>query len=211
MLHCTAIEAPGTCPQIRPPPALVLLIADLLDLPTHHPRPARAGGDQQARGRPRNKIDLPPGDSPATARIKQLIQYCQEAGFEARIMDAHPHHQRQDRTVHREPDLQPAEVLEVQGDVYSGGSANAGKFFNTLLESGYCKSKAPDVIHKATISLRPGNNLLVFSRGSATPRPHHQSEKADSIYEKHGTRPAGSAHGRSSDEGVSSGSLKVCG
>nr|XP_029518019.1 nitric oxide-associated protein 1-like [Oncorhynchus nerka] len=44
--------------------------------------------------------------------------------------------------------------------------ANTGKFtmFNTLLESDYCKSRASDVIHKATISPWPGGPRVPPSR-----------------------------------------------
>ncbi|XP_025902266.1 nitric oxide-associated protein 1 [Nothoprocta perdicaria] len=47
------------------------------------------------------------------------------------------------------------------GDVYLLGAANAGKsaLFNALLRSDYCKSRAPDVVHCATVSPWPGTTL----------------------------------------------------
>ncbi|KFO64917.1 Nitric oxide-associated protein 1, partial [Corvus brachyrhynchos] len=52
------------------------------------------------------------------------------------------------------------------GDVYLLGATNSGKstLFNTLLRSDYCKSRAPDIIDRATVSPWPGTtlNLLKF-------------------------------------------------
>lgn len=44
------------------------------------------------------------------------------------------------------------------GDVYLLGATNSGKstLFNTLLRSDYCKSRAPDIIDRATVSPWPG-------------------------------------------------------
>uniref|UniRef100_A0A8K9UP50 Nitric oxide associated 1 n=1 Tax=Oncorhynchus mykiss TaxID=8022 RepID=A0A8K9UP50_ONCMY len=57
-------------------------------------------------------------------------------------------------------------LWKYNGDVYLAGMANTGKstLFNTLLESDYGKSRASDVIHKATISPWPDimPNLLKF-------------------------------------------------
>uniref|UniRef100_A0A8K9XNY7 Nitric oxide associated 1 n=1 Tax=Oncorhynchus mykiss TaxID=8022 RepID=A0A8K9XNY7_ONCMY len=53
-------------------------------------------------------------------------------------------------------------LWKYNGDVYLAGMANTGKstLFNTLLESDYGKSRASDVIHKATISPWPGKMEL---------------------------------------------------
>ncbi|XP_062349834.1 nitric oxide-associated protein 1 [Cinclus cinclus] len=52
------------------------------------------------------------------------------------------------------------------GDVYLLGATNSGKstLFNALLRSDYCKSRAPDIIDRATVSPWPGTtlNLLKF-------------------------------------------------
>ncbi|XP_015479128.1 nitric oxide-associated protein 1 [Parus major] len=52
------------------------------------------------------------------------------------------------------------------GDVYLLGATNSGKstLFNTLLRSDYCKSRAPDIVDRATVSPWPGTtlNLLKF-------------------------------------------------
>lgn len=57
-------------------------------------------------------------------------------------------------------------VVEIAGDVYLIGCTNVGKstLFNTLLNSDYCKSKAIDLIPRATVSPWPGTtlNLLKF-------------------------------------------------
>ncbi|KFP23586.1 Nitric oxide-associated protein 1, partial [Colius striatus] len=52
------------------------------------------------------------------------------------------------------------------GDVYLLGATNSGKstLFNTLLRSDYCKSRALDIVKRATVSSWPGTtlNLLKF-------------------------------------------------
>ncbi|NXU79218.1 NOA1 protein, partial [Oreotrochilus melanogaster] len=47
------------------------------------------------------------------------------------------------------------------GDVYLLGATNSGKstLFNSLLRSDYCKSRAPDIIDRATVSSWPGTTL----------------------------------------------------
>ncbi|MBN3325277.1 NOA1 protein, partial [Atractosteus spatula] len=70
-----------------------------------------------------------------------------------------------------------------KGDVYLVGTANAGKstLFNTLLESDYCKSKAPDVIQKATISRWPGTTLNLLKFPIINPTPYRMFKRSERL------------------------------
>ncbi|KAG7218152.1 hypothetical protein INR49_009053 [Caranx melampygus] len=161
--------------QIRPHQALVLLVVDLLDLPDSIPPdlPEHVGTNKHVvvLG---NKIDLLPGDSPGyLRRIKQqLNQYCEEAGFGGQVTDLHL---ISAKTGYGIEDLISSlqRSWKYRGDVYLVGSANTGKstLFNSLLDSDFCKSKASDLVHKATISPWPGTtlNLLKFPIINPTP------------------------------------------
>lgn len=157
--------------QIHTKKALVLLLVDLLDLPDSivPDLPGLVGTNKHivVLG---NKIDLLPNDAPNYLhRIKrQLTQYCQDAGFGSQVTDVHLISAKTgygiETLISR---LQQS--WKYKGDVYMVGSANSGKstLFNMLLESDYCKTRATDVIGKATISPWPGqyqnlDMLLVF-------------------------------------------------
>lgn len=153
--------------QIRPHQALVLLIVDLLDLPDsvvpHLPELVGANKHVVVLG---NKVDLLPGDSPNyLQRIKrQLAQYCRDAGFGDQVTDIHLISAKTGYGIENLiSSLQKS--WRYKGDVYLVGSANVGKstLFNTLLESDYCKSRASDLIHKATISPWPGQHQTPFT------------------------------------------------
>jgi len=146
--------------RIRPLEALVLLVVDLLDVPDSVlPDLAELVGANKRVVVLGNKIDLLPGDSPDyLQRIKgRLAGYCRDAGFGDQVTDVHLISAKTGYGVE-------ALVSSLQrgrrhkGDVYLVGRANAGKstLFNALLESDYCKSRATDLVHKATISPWPG-------------------------------------------------------
>ncbi|XP_069387316.1 nitric oxide-associated protein 1 isoform X2 [Paralichthys olivaceus] len=161
--------------QIRPLQVLVLLIVDLLDLPDSiiPDLPELVGTNKHVvvLG---NKIDLLPRDSPGyLRRIKgQLSQYCQVAGLGGQVTDIHLISAKTGYGIETLiSSLQRS--WKYKGDVYLVGSANTGKstLFNTLLESDYCKSKASEVVQKATVSPWPGTtlNLLKFPIINPTP------------------------------------------
>lgn len=151
--------------RIKSEKALVLLIVDLLDVPDSiiPDLPELVGTNKRVviLG---NKIDLLPGDAENyRQRIKrQLAAYCASMGIS--IKDSKQDiHLISAKTGYGIENLisRLQSTWKYKGDVYLVGTANAGKstLFNTLLESDYCKSKASDVIHKATISPWPGETL----------------------------------------------------
>lgn len=147
--------------RIKSEKALVLLIVDLLDLPDSIiPDLPQLVGKNKHIIILGNKIDLLPGDSQNyLQRIRrQLAQYCTDAGIPTR--DSKDVHLISAKTGYGIENLitKLQASWKYKGDVYLVGTTNAGKstLFNTLLESDYCKSRASDVIHKATISPWPG-------------------------------------------------------
>ena len=143
--------------------ALVLLIVDLLDLPDSIvPDLTDLVGRNKQIVVLGNKIDLLPKDAENyLQRIKRrLSQYCNEAGISGNIKDVHLISAKTGYGIENLiSSLQKS--WKYKGDVYLVGTANAGKstLFNTLLDSDYCKSKGTDVIHKATISPWPGEEV----------------------------------------------------
>lgn len=147
--------------RIKSEKALVLLIVDLLDLPDSIiPDLPQLVGKNKHIVVLGNKVDLLPGDSQNyLQRIRrQLTQYCTDAGIPTK--ESKDVHLISAKTGYGIENLitKLQASWKYKGDVYLVGTANAGKstLFNTLLESDYCKSRASDVIHKATISPWPG-------------------------------------------------------
>ncbi|XP_005924099.1 nitric oxide-associated protein 1 [Haplochromis burtoni] len=173
--------------QIRPHKALVLLIVDLLDVPDSiiPDLPELVGRNKYivVLG---NKIDLLPGDSPNyLQRLKrQLSQYCKEAGFGDQVTDVHLISAKTGYGI-EELISSLQRSWKYKGDVYLVGSANAGKstLFNTLLESDYCKSRASNVIHKATISPWPGTTLNLLKFPIINPTPYRMFKRQERLKE----------------------------
>ncbi|KAM4673888.1 nitric oxide-associated protein 1 isoform 1-T1 [Amazona ochrocephala] len=115
-----------------------------------------------------NKVDLLPADSPGhLGRLrKRVAEACAQAGLQgAQLVDI--------RLVSAKTGFGMEGLVsrlqrswKCTGDVYLLGATNSGKstLFNTLLRSDYCKSRAPDIIDRATVSSWPGTtlNLLKF-------------------------------------------------
>ncbi|XP_044061678.1 nitric oxide-associated protein 1 [Siniperca chuatsi] len=184
-LHMSADQYRAVVRQVRPHKALVLLIVDLLDVPDSivPDLPELVGTNKHVvvLG---NKIDLLPGDSPNyLQRIKrQLSRYCQDAGFGDQVTDVHLISAKTGYGIEGLiSSLQSS--WRYKGDVYLVGSANAGKstLFNTLLESDYCKSKASDVIHKATISPWPGTTLNLLKFPIINPTPYRMFRRQERL------------------------------
>ncbi|TFK01493.1 synaptotagmin-A-like [Platysternon megacephalum] len=178
-LVSAALRSPprhGRCP-------LVLYMVDMLDLPDSVlqdlPQLVGAGSNILVVG---NKVDLLPGDSPDYLKRfrKQLLRSCARVGIlpavqgsggqvgrtgSQNLVDVHLISAKTGYGVEKLiSKLQRS--WKCNGDVYLVGATNSGKstLFNTLLQSDYCKSKAPEVINRATISPWPGTtlNLLKF-------------------------------------------------
>lgn len=184
-LHMTSDQYRAVVQRLRPLKALVLLVVDLLDVPDSivPDLPELVGTNKHVvvLG---NKIDLLPGDSPNyLQRIKrQLARYCQDAGFGGQVTDVHLISAKTGYGVEGLiSSLQRS--WKYKGDVYLVGSANAGKstLFNTLLESDYCKSKASDVVHKATISPWPGTTLNLLKFPIINPTPYRMFKRRERL------------------------------
>ncbi|NXI50088.1 NOA1 protein, partial [Chloroceryle aenea] len=130
-----------------------------------------------------NKVDLLPADSPGhLARLReQVVTACGQAGLhhgaplvDVRLAGLHHGAPLVDvRLVSAKTGFGLEGLIsrlqrswKCAGDVYLLGATNSGKstLFNTLLHSDYCKTHAPDVINRATVSSWPGTtlNLLKF-------------------------------------------------
>uniref|UniRef100_A0A8C3JGJ2 Nitric oxide associated 1 n=1 Tax=Calidris pygmaea TaxID=425635 RepID=A0A8C3JGJ2_9CHAR len=151
---------------------LLLYILDLLELPDPvlPQLPALLAPDVPAAGLlvVGNKVDLLPADSPGhLGRLRrQLAAACARAGLRgAPLVDV--------RLVSAKTGFGLEGLVsrlqrswKCAGDVYLLGATNSGKstLFNSLLRSDYCKSRAPDVVDRATVSPWPGTtlNLLKF-------------------------------------------------
>ncbi|XP_056625973.1 nitric oxide-associated protein 1 [Triplophysa dalaica] len=172
--------------RIKSEKALVVLIVDLLDVPDSiiPDLPELVGTNKRIMilG---NKIDLLPGDAVNyLQRIRrQLGAYCASMGIS--IKDPKDIHLISAKTGYGIENLisRLQSTWRYKGDVYLVGTANAGKstLFNTLLESDYCKSKASDVIHKATISPWPGTTLNLLKFPIINPTPYRMHKRAERL------------------------------
>lgn len=149
---------------------LVLFMVDMLDLPDSIlPDLSELVGTDAHVFVLGNKVDLLPADSPKYLKHLQelLLKNCADAGLvdssqpsgtpNQRIIDVHLISAKTGYGIETLiSKLQQS--WKLNGDVYLVGAANSGKstLFNTLLHSDYCKSKASEVIHRATISPFPG-------------------------------------------------------
>ncbi|KAI5097767.1 nitric oxide-associated protein 1 [Silurus meridionalis] len=172
--------------RIKSEKALVLLIVDLLDLPDSIvPDLPQLVGKNKHIVILGNKVDLLPGDShDYLQRIRrQLAQHCADAGIPTR--DSKDVHLISAKTGYGIENLitKLQASWKYKGDVYLVGTANAGKstLFNTLLESDYCKSRASDVIHKATISPWPGTTLNLLKFPIINPTPYRMFRRAERL------------------------------
>ncbi|NXC27722.1 NOA1 protein, partial [Campylorhamphus procurvoides] len=115
-----------------------------------------------------NKVDLLPADGPGhLGRLRRSVSAaCAGAGLrgaalvDIRLVSAKTGYGMEGLVSRLQRSWRCA------GDVYLLGATNSGKstLFNTLLRSDYCKSRAPDIVDRATVSPWPGTtlNLLKF-------------------------------------------------
>ncbi|NXX86088.1 NOA1 protein, partial [Urocolius indicus] len=115
-----------------------------------------------------NKVDLLPADRPGhLGRLRRRVEEaCAQAGLrgtqlvDVRLLSAKTGFGVEGLVSRLQHSWKCA------GDVYLLGATNSGKstLFNTLLRSDYCKSRAFDIVKRATVSSWPGTtlNLLKF-------------------------------------------------
>ncbi|NWY99305.1 NOA1 protein, partial [Loxia curvirostra] len=151
---------------------LLLYVLDVMELPDPvlPQLPALLGPDVPAAGVlvVGNKVDLLPADCRGhLGRLRQRVAAaCARAGLrgaalvDIRLVSAKTGYGVEGLVSRLQRSWKCA------GDVYLLGATNSGKstLFNTLLRSDYCKSRAPDIIDRATVSPWPGTtlNLLKF-------------------------------------------------
>ncbi|KAJ8262559.1 hypothetical protein GJAV_G00167790 [Gymnothorax javanicus] len=173
--------------NIRKEKALVLLILDLLDMPDSViPDLLELVGKNKHIMVLGNKIDLLPRDSNNyLKRIKeQILQYCTEVGIPVHN-SMKGVHLISAKTGYGIENLISSlqSTWKYKGDVYLVGMTNAGKstLFNSFLESDYCKSKASEVIHRATISPWPGTTLNLLKFPIINPTPLRMSKRLERL------------------------------
>ncbi|XP_074886375.1 nitric oxide-associated protein 1 isoform X1 [Buteo buteo] len=151
---------------------LLLYLLDVLELPDPvlPQLPGLLGPDVPVAGLlvAGNKVDLLPADSPGhLGRLRRRVAAaCAGAGLRgAPLVDI--------RLVSAKTGFGLEGLVSrlqcswrCAGDVYLLGATNSGKstLFNALLRSDYCKSRAPNIVDRATVSHWPGTtlNLLKF-------------------------------------------------
>ncbi|XP_059578195.1 nitric oxide-associated protein 1 [Alligator mississippiensis] len=159
---------------------LVLYVADVLDLPdTLLPDLPELLGPTINIMVLGNKVDLLPPDSHDYLKRfrKQLLLNCAQAGIHPVTKGIRGSAGRQHlvdiHLISAKTGYGVEELIsklqgswKCNGDVYLVGATNSGKstLFNTLLQSDYCKSRASEVVNRATVSPWPGTtlNLLKF-------------------------------------------------
>ncbi|XP_026544218.1 nitric oxide-associated protein 1 [Notechis scutatus] len=176
---------------------LVLCMVDMLDLPDSIlPDLSKLVGTDTHVFVLGNKVDLLPADSPKYLKHLQelLLKNCADAGLvdvsqpsgtpNQRIIDIHLISAKTGYGIETLiSKLQQS--WKLNGDVYLVGAANSGKstLFNTLLHSDYCKSKASEVIHRATISPFPGTTLNLLKFPIINPTPYRILRRQERLKE----------------------------
>ncbi|XP_051875537.1 nitric oxide-associated protein 1-like [Pristis pectinata] len=134
-----------------------------------------------------NKIDLIPADNPRyLQRLRcQVLELCSQAGLWTAPQSKGDVHLISAKTGYGIETLisRLQSSWSYQGDVYLIGATNVGKstLFNTLLQSDYCKSKAPDVIQRATVSRWPGTTLNLLKFPIINPTPHRMFRRLERL------------------------------
>ncbi|XP_063434662.1 nitric oxide-associated protein 1-like [Mytilus trossulus] len=112
-----------------------------------------------------NKVDSIPMDASGyLKRIKSyLFQECKEAGLNPNGNNIKYCGLISAKTGYGIEDLISNLMVQWKhnGNVYLLGNTNAGKstLFNALLQSDYCKSRAREIVHRATVSVWPGTTI----------------------------------------------------
>ncbi|XP_041042258.1 nitric oxide-associated protein 1 isoform X1 [Carcharodon carcharias] len=168
--------------------ALVLYMLDLLDLSgSLIPDLRQLVGERNPVLVVANKTDLIPAD--CRHYLKRLrhrvLQQCGQAGICPEYRGREVVHLISAKTGYGIEELisRLQSSWRYKGDVYLVGNTNVGKstLFNTLLQSDYCKSKAPDVIQRATISRWPGTTLNLLKFPVINPTPYRMFRRLERL------------------------------
>jgi GTP-binding protein EngB required for normal cell division len=157
-------DYPKTISIIRDQMAMVILIVDLLDFPGSiwpdlldiigHKRPVCVVG---------NKVDLLPKDSRGYLNhiTKCLVQELEKSGMNRANIKHVCLVSAQTGYGIESLITKIQNSWGVRGDVYLLGCTNVGKssLFNALIGSDFCKTKATDLLERATVSSWPGTTL----------------------------------------------------
>ncbi|XP_050436060.1 nitric oxide-associated protein 1 [Adelges cooleyi] len=159
------IDYPKLLAPLKSKRALIILMVDLTDFPCSiWPNICNIIGKNKPIVVVGNKIDLLPGDCPG------WIDNVQKTFADSLPMDINVKHVA---VVSAKTGFGIEELInklhsiwQTKGDVYLIGCTNVGKstMFNTLLQSDYCRTRAVDLVQRATTSPWPGTtlNLLKF-------------------------------------------------
>ncbi|XP_038660401.1 nitric oxide-associated protein 1-like [Scyliorhinus canicula] len=168
--------------------ALVLYMMDLLDLSgSLIPDLRRLVGERNPVLVLANKTDLIPADCHQyLKRLRhRVLQHCGQAGISPEDQGREIVHLISAKTGYGIEKLisHLQSSRRYKGDVYVVGHTNVGKstLFNTLLQSDYCKSKASDVIQRATISRWPGTTLNLLKFPIINPTPYRMFRRLERL------------------------------
>ncbi|XP_078070307.1 nitric oxide-associated protein 1 isoform X2 [Mustelus asterias] len=168
--------------------ALVLYMLDLLDLSgSLIPDLRQLVGEQNSVLVLANKTDLIPADCRHyLKRLRQrVLEHCGQVGICPEYRGRGIVHLISAKTGYGIEELISClqSSWRYKGDVYLVGHTNVGKstLFNTLLESDYCKSKAPDIIQRATISRWPGTTLNLLKFPVINPTPYRMFRRLERL------------------------------
>ncbi|XP_048450608.1 nitric oxide-associated protein 1 isoform X2 [Rhincodon typus] len=168
--------------------ALVLYMLDLLDLSgSLIPDLRRLVGERNPVLVLANKIDLIPADChDYLKRLRQrVLQHCGLAGICTDYRGRDVVHLISAKTGYGIEGLisRLQSSWRYRGNLYLVGNTNVGKstLFNTLLQSDFCKSKAPDVIQRATVSRWPGTTLNLLKFPVINPTPYRMFRRSERL------------------------------
>lgn len=189
-VQVTPEDYPKVLQTISKRRGLVILMVDLLDFPCSiWPGIGEIFGHQTPIVVVGNKVDLLTQDSEKfLARVRNtLLNHIKLQGFatfnikEVVLISA--------KTGFGIEDLitKLNSLYRTTGDVYIVGCTNVGKssLFNAFLQSDYCKSKAVDLVQRATTSVWPGTTLNLLKFPIKRPRGPRQFYRMKRLRDLH--------------------------
>ncbi|KAL3864046.1 hypothetical protein ACJMK2_005758 [Sinanodonta woodiana] len=176
--------------QIKNDQALILMVVDLLDIENSI---VRNFIPMIGKNRPLyiigNKVDLIPRDDTGyLERVKTLLRdSCERAGLNPTgenvkhicLVSAKTGYGIEDLITHL------MKHWKMNGDVYLVGNTNSGKssIFNALIQSDYCRDKARETLHRATVSIWPGTTISLLKFPILTPTSYIIAKRLQRLHE----------------------------